>query len=41
MTTAESALAQRKSEKVAQAVVRQREAELDAAQKRLNRSRAL
>ncbi|WP_369311212.1 HlyD family secretion protein [Providencia rettgeri] len=42
VTTAESALAQRQSEKVAaQAVVRQREAELDAAQKRLNRSRAL
>ncbi|MEQ4673092.1 HlyD family efflux transporter periplasmic adaptor subunit [Providencia vermicola] len=42
VTTAESALAQRKSEKVAaQAVVRQREAELDAAQKRLNRSRTL
>ena len=42
VTTAESALAQRKSEKLAaQAVVRQREAELNAAQKRLNRSRAL
>ncbi|MGG4607232.1 HlyD family secretion protein [Providencia sp. Me31A] len=42
VATAESALAQRKSEKLAaQAVVRQREAELDAAQKRLNRSRAL
>ncbi|HEQ1856914.1 TPA: HlyD family efflux transporter periplasmic adaptor subunit [Providencia alcalifaciens] len=42
VTTAESGLVQRKSEKLAaQAVVRQREAELDAAQKRLNRSRAL
>ncbi|GAB1438933.1 HlyD family efflux transporter periplasmic adaptor subunit [Providencia sp.] len=42
VATAESALAQRKSEKLAaQAVVRQRDAELDAAQKRLNRSRAL
>lgn len=42
VVTARSALAQRKSEKLAaQAVVRQREAELDAAQKRLNRSRIL
>ncbi|ETT03377.1 HlyD family secretion protein [Providencia alcalifaciens] len=42
VATAESGLVQRKSEKLAaQAVVRQREAELDAAQKRLNRSRVL
>ncbi|SUC26948.1 Macrolide-specific efflux protein macA precursor [Providencia rustigianii] len=42
VVTAESGLVQRKSEKLAaQAVVRQREAELDAAQKRLNRSRVL
>ncbi|ELX8378257.1 HlyD family secretion protein [Providencia vermicola] len=42
VSTAESGLVQRESEKLAaQAVVRQREAELDAAQKRLNRSRAL
>lgn len=40
--TAESALSQRQSEQVAaQAVVRQRIAELDASVKRLNRSRAL
>lgn len=42
VSTAESGLVQRQSERLAaQAVVRQREAELDAAQKRLNRSRAL
>ncbi|EKT62695.1 HlyD family secretion protein [Providencia burhodogranariea] len=42
VVTAESSLTQRQSEKLAaQAVVHQREAELDATQKRLNRSRAL